>query len=266
VRLDSANLNFHRDFINHLRVKEVLNENTIGSVISNIKVFLRDAQRYNYNVHQDYTSKDFYIPSSVTNDPYFTENEMEIIKDTAFVRDGYLDNARDWLIIGVRTGLRISDFLKLKRENYNDGFIENKNFKTGVPVIIPIHPNVQYILDKRDGNLPRPISDQNFNIYIKEVAFNCGIKELISGGKMSMVRDGYGNDVSRKVIGMYPKFGLVTSHICRRTFATHLYGKIDTLTIMKITGHKTEKQFLDYVKITPKEYAIRLKEHWLKST
>jgi hypothetical protein len=33
---------------------------------------------------------------------------------------------------------------------------------------------------------------------------------------------------------------------------------------MKITGHTTEKQFLDYVKITPKEYAVRLKKLWSK--
>lgn len=63
-------------------------------------------------------------------------------------------------------------------------------------------------------------------------------------------------------MGSYPKYELVSSHICRRTFATLLYGKIDTLTIMKITGHQTERQFLGYIKITPKEYAEKLKEHW----
>jgi hypothetical protein len=31
---------------------------------------------------------------------------------------------------------------------------------------------------------------------------------------------------------------------------------------MKITGHQTEKQFLGYIKITPKEYAEKLKAYW----
>jgi hypothetical protein len=31
---------------------------------------------------------------------------------------------------------------------------------------------------------------------------------------------------------------------------------------MKITGHKTEAQFLSYIKITPKEYAEKLKAYW----
>jgi hypothetical protein len=33
---------------------------------------------------------------------------------------------------------------------------------------------------------------------------------------------------------------------------------------MKITGHQTEKQFLSYIKVTPKEYAQKLREHWKK--
>lgn len=34
------------------------------------------------------------------------------------------------------------------------------------------------------------------------------------------------------------------------------------MTIMAITGHKTETQFLKYIKITPKENAEKLKEYW----
>jgi integrase len=71
--------------------------------------------------------------------------------------------------------------------------------------------------------------------------------------------------IHRKKFGKYPKYELVSSHVCRRSFATNLYGKIDTLTIMKITGHKTEKQFLEYIKITPKEYAEKLKDFWKKA-
>jgi hypothetical protein len=37
------------------------------------------------------------------------------------------------------------------------------------------------------------------------------------------------------------------------------------MTIMKITGHKTEKEFLKYIKITPREYAEKLKEFWNKT-
>lgn len=264
IRLDGINLVFHRLFTDYLRDVEKLGENTIGGAISNIKAFLKSAESYGYKVNQDYKNREFVAPSAKTVDIYFNEAEILKIKKHQFEPNGYLDNARDWLIIGLWTGLRISDFLQLKKEDYVNGFIQNNNFKTGIPVIIPIHPNVQEVLDKRNGNLPREISDQNFNDYIKTVAEKVGFTEKVEGSKMVKIIDGYNNEVSRKVRGKYLKYELVTSHICRRSFATNLYGKIDTLTIMKITGHTTEKQFLDYVKISPKEYAIRLKELWSK--
>jgi integrase len=95
-----------------------------------------------------------------------------------------------------------------------------------------------------------------------------GFKEVVEGAKISEItikKNGKKETIHRKQVGKFPKHELVTSHICRRSFATNLYGKIDTLTIMKITGHKTESQFLSYIKITPKEYAEKLKECWKNS-
>jgi hypothetical protein len=34
---------------------------------------------------------------------------------------------------------------------------------------------------------------------------------------------------------------------------------------MKITGHRTEKAFLLYIKVTPEENAKGLMDHWRKS-
>lgn len=264
IRLDGVTLLFHKLFIDYLREAQSLGENTIGGIIDNIKIFMGDAEKYGYKVCHDYKLRDFISPSAKTVDVYLNEAEIKKIKNHHFEQNGYLDNARDWLIIGLWTGLRISDFLKLKKDDYDDGFIQNNNFKTGIPVIIPIHPHVQNVLDKRNGELPRKISDQNFNDYIKTVVEEVGITEMVEGSKMVKITRKDKTEVSRKVLSKYRKCELVTSHICRRSFATNLYGKIDTLTIMKITGHTTEKQFLDYVKITPKEYAERLKLLWKK--
>ena len=85
-------------------------------------------------------------------------------------------------------------------------------------------------------------------------------QEYIENGLVKV--NGKEETIHRKVMGIYPKHELVSSHICRRTFATLLYGEVDTMTIMKITGHQTERQFLGYIKITPKEYAEKLKAYW----
>lgn len=264
LKLTEIDLTFHEKFINYLENEELLNENTIGGFIDTIKLFCGNASKKELNICKDYKLSEFYSPSNKTKDIYLKDFEIDKIYKTKFDQD-YLDNAKDWFIIGVRTGFRISDFLKLEKDNLDDGFIYKETLKTDFPVIIPIHEQVQEILDKRNGEFPRKISDQKFNKYIKLVAQSAGITEPTEGAKMvstEIKKDGKKKKISRKKFGIYPKYELVSSHTCRRSFATNLYGKIDTLTIMKITGHQSEKIFLDYIKVTPKEYAEKLKAHW----
>ena len=66
----------------------------------------------------------------------------------------------------------------------------------------------------------------------------------------------------RKITGDFPKYELISSHTCRRSFATNLYGIIPTMTIMAITGHKSERTFLNYIKVTPAQHAKVLQEYW----
>lgn len=264
INLSNVDLNFHTHFIHFLENIAKLNPNTIGGYIDDIKLFCRNAELKGNKISTEHKLKEFYSPSNNTQDIYLKETEIIKIYNTPFNQD-YLDNARDWLIIGLRTGLRVSDLLSLSTKDINDGFIELRNKKTDFPVIIPLHDNVIEILTKRNGEFPRKISDPNFNLYIKEVARIAGLTEKVEGAKISETTvkiNGKEETIHRKVIGTYPKHELVSSHICRRTFATLLYGKIDTLAIMKITGHQTERQFLGYIKITPKEYAEVLKTFW----
>lgn len=272
IKLESVDLIFYKEFVDYLRTVELLGENTIGGIIDNLKAFLRDADITGHKVNPVFKSKKFFSPTFKPNDIYFNEDEILLLKNHDFEFDSFHDNARDWLIIGLWTGLRISDFLKLTKKDVKKGFIDNTNFKTDIPVTIPIHPQIEEILAKRKGNFPRQISDQKFNTYIKEVAQKVGFNEIVLGSKNILITDEEnkpildkdGNKIYRKKADKYQKWELVTSHICRRSFATNLYGKIDTLTIMKITGHQTEKQFLSYIKITPKHHAEKLSELWKK--
>ncbi|MFH6947321.1 phage integrase SAM-like domain-containing protein [Flavobacterium sp. FlaQc-51] len=266
LKLIDIDLNFHEKFIKYLENEEYLNDNTIGGFIDAVRLICGNASKKGLNVCNDYKLTEFYSPSNKTKDIYLKDSELNLIYYTKFEQD-YLDNARDWFIIGARTGFRISDFLKLSKDNLNDGFIYKQTHKTDFPVIIPIHEQVQKILDKRNGEFPRKISDQKFNLYVKEVAKIVGLIEPTEGAKVvpqEIIKEGKKKVINRKKHGVYPKHELVTSHSCRRSFATNLYGKIDTLTIMKITGHQSEKIFLDYIKITPREYAEKLKEYWRK--
>lgn len=267
IKLTDINLSFHSKFIDFLETKQKLNPNTIGGYIDDIKLFCNNAEKKDFVISKEFKLTEFYSPTNKTNDPYLKEEEINLIYNQVFEQD-YLDNARDWFIVGLRTGLRISDFLKLTTENIEDGFIFKKTLKTDYPVIIPIHEQVENILAKRNGAFPRSISDQKFNDYIKIICEKAGFTEVVDGAKLTKVivkENGKKKTLHRKQFGKFPKHELISSHICRRSFATNLYGKIDTLTIMKITGHSTESQFLGYIKITPKEYAEKLKAYWKKN-
>jgi integrase len=59
-----------------------------------------------------------------------------------------------------------------------------------------------------------------------------------------------------------PKYQLIHTHTCRKSFATNAFlAGVPTLSIMKITGHTTENQFLKYVKVSEEENANNLINH-----
>ena len=117
---------------------------------------------------------------------------------------------------------------------------------------IPIHPYVTQILKKYKNELPKIPSNQKFNEYIKEVAKEVGIDDNISIQKRK------GNFNYDKAI---PKYELISSHTARRSFATNAYlSGIPPISIMMITGHKTETAFMKYIKISSEENAIQLQK------
>jgi len=266
VKLMDVDLVFRENFIEYLETEQKLNPNTIGGYLSVIKRVCRKAELKGFEVNVSYKSSDFSLPSNKTIDTYLTLEEIHKINNHVFKKD-YLDNARDWLIIGCWTGFRVSDLLTLTKSNIQGEFIQKDTLKTDFPVYVPMHNHVKKILEKRKGKFPRKISDPKFNDYIKEVCKDAGLTYEIKGAKMSPIEikeNGKKKTIHRKVTGVYKKYELISSHVCRRSMATNHYGKLDTLTIMKITGHKTESQFLKYIKITPKQYAEKLKKYWEK--
>lgn len=134
--------------------------------------------------------------------------------------------------------------------------IELTQQKTGKQVTIPVLPITKEIL--KEG-LPYSISLQKFNGLLKVLCKEADINEVIPGPKIEMV-DKEGKVIPKnkngkrtqkgqkqKVKVSFPKWQLISSHVCRRSFATNTYGKLPTPLIMQITGHSTEKMFLGYI-------------------
>jgi integrase len=271
LKFQDLNMNFYNNFLSYCKDTERLNNNTIGSYIMVIRKFCREIEIEGLPISPDHKNTDFKTISNETNDIYLTENEINKIFEFDFTHNERLENARDFFIIGLWTGLRVSDFLRLEKTHLKNDLIEIKTQKTKTIVVIPIHEQIKKILLKRNGNFPRKISSQKLNDYVKELCQIIGFDEMIVSEKRVNKKDDKTFFTDQKFIpknktrnekGIFPKYELISSHICRRSFATNLYGKIPNMTIMAVTGHKTETQFLKYIKVTPRENAEKLNEYW----
>lgn len=264
TRFTSFDRQYHEQLIAHLTGVEKLSVQSIGSMIKDLKSISKHAQRDGQKVNSFVFTTDFFKPSADEEEKdirpvYLNENEIDKVYYHDFSKNEKLDNARDLFIVGLWTGLRVSDFTRITEANINNGFINLKQKKTGGSVIIPLHPQIEAIIEKREGKFPKTISHQKFNDYIKEVCEAVKINEQVKGSRLLKTKEG-----RRKIIGTYPKYELISSHCCRRSFATNLYGELPTLTIMAITGHKTESSFFKYIKTTPEEHAVTLRDYWMK--
>jgi|TARA_R100000501_G_C2598512_1_gene96313 hypothetical protein len=56
----------------------------------------------------------------------------------------------------------------------------------------------------------------------------------------------------------------MSSHVCRRSFATNTYGKLPTPLIMQITAYSTEKMFLGYIGKSSMDYAQQIADFYAK--
>lgn len=258
LKLYDVNLKFYNDFKYFLNLEQKLNLNTVGSYISNLKAVCNEAKEQGIKTHPDFEKKSFRPTSEKTTFITLSESEIQTIYKHDFSKKPYLNNARNWLIIGIWTGARVSDLLHFNNSNIQNDFIEYTAKKTDQKIILPIHAQVKEILNQNNGQFPNPISSQKFNDYIKKVCKEAGIETLVTDTINTKIKKG----VWRKKLKEAEKWNFVTSHVCRRTFATIHYGKLPTPVIMAITGHKTEKMFLRYIGKTAMDDAQVLNKYW----
>lgn len=257
IDFDTINLDFYNDFITWLR-KQGFAENYIGGHIKNLKSVLNEATEAGQNTNLAYKSKRFTKPSEEVENIALTESELLELQSLNLSEVPHLDRVRDMFLIGCYTGLRYADFSRLTPANLQSGYIEIEQSKTGKPVAIPVHSVVKSIIDKYNGNLPTAISNQKMNEYLKEVC-----RKVPSLCEMTTKT---GTKGGMKVTANYQKWQIIGTHTGRRTFATNAYLQgVPTVTIMAVTGHKTEKAFLKYLKVTPKEHAKIMAAIWSKN-
>ncbi|MEL1246139.1 tyrosine-type recombinase/integrase [Flavobacterium sp. DGU11] len=246
---------------------EDYSQNTTARAIRYIKTICRHAKTLGLETH---AQLDAISISYKKSDPiYLTPEEISRIEELTNLSD-YLENVRDWFLISYNTAQRISDFLRFKSDMIKmhtvakgelRPFLEFTQEKTGNEMTIPLTAKVMTILNKRNGEFPRKISDQKYNIYLKELCEKANITDLVFGTKK--VETSKGSKKYRNKEGFYPKFELVSSHVGRYSFATNNYAKnIPTAVLRKMTGHSSEAMFLNYIGKSGKDSAIDMSIHF----
>jgi integrase len=247
-------LSFYNDFLEHLN-KQKVSLNTVGSHIKRLKAVLNEAEASGYPVNPEFKSKYFAKQAEEAENIALTLTEVEALQALDLTQNKRLEAVRDLFIIGCHTGLRYSDFSTLKPTDIANGFIKITQQKTGGKVTIPVHEVVANIIERYGGELPASISNQKTNSYLKEI---CQLVKPLQAKESKTTTKG-----GKKVTVIQHRWELVSTHTARRTFATMQYNNgVPSITIMAITGHKTEKDFLKYIKVTPDEHAVKMREHW----
>lgn len=275
-RFSDITLRFYQEFKDFI-LAQGYSPNYFGTLIKCIKVVYRDARDIDeLHTLRETERRGFSSSSHTARTIYLSLDELRRIADVEITEESLLQTfpgifspklapqvyranlvrkvaslrlIRDKFILGAFTALRVSDFNHLQSVNIEGNFFRVKTQKTGVEVVIPIHPIVRRMME-RGFDISAPISDQKINKHIKEVAKMAGITYPCYGSKL----------IDHRVVeGIYPKNELITTHTARRSAATNMYkAGIPTLSIMRITGHTTERSFMKYIKITAEENAEML--------
>lgn len=173
-----------------------------------------------------------------------TKEEIKKIREVDLEENYQL--VRDRFLIGLSTGQRFIDFKDLSIDNvvYEEGkyYFNIVQKKTKKLVKIPVSKKAKLILDKYEG-YPPSIYEQKFNSQLKLICKEAGLERQVIIRKENPI-DGIYDE--KKL----PIHEIVSSHDCRRTYATlQILDGVPASIVMKVTGHANLKTFSNYLRI-----------------
>jgi integrase len=256
VDFNTMDLAYYEDYKKYLTDVKKYAKNTVGKHIKTLKRFLSEAESRGFAVNQNYKHQSFTGMTEKIDNIYLTVDELNKIASLDLSDNFKLDRVRDLFLVGAWTGLRFSDFTKIKRKNIDltENKIRIETQKTAKDVVLPILPPLLAIINKYEGktenSLPPGISNPKMNDYIKQVAALAEINDIVSKTQTK---------AGKQLTISYPKHELVCTHTARRSFATNFY-KMGTPveSIMKATGHMSQKTFSNYIKLDNEEHADQI--------
>jgi Site-specific recombinase XerD len=240
----------------HTHRKELvtgMKRNSVHKTIKQLRLFVQD--RVKRKIIPPIDMSDFSAPEEETDAIYLNFDEIAQFYRCDLGTRVDLINDQKLFVLACLTGLRFSDFSQLKpQEDYRDGKLYKKTEKANKWVVVPLRTEAKEILEYFIANgFPKTYSS-TFNENIKVIGRLAGLTQPIT---FSYQKGGKTIEDTRD------KCDWITSHTGRRSFCTNefLTGTPVKL-IMSISGHKKEKDFYKYIRITAEEGAQLIKKLW----
>lgn len=230
---------------NYFYEQAKLNTQTTAKYIGILKMVLNWAVKEGYTKTQTFRS--FHpIQQKDSFKVALSFDDLQKIRDAEIEKKKYLQNVRSLFLLSCSTGLRYSDYVRIKKEHIKkdeegDHYLQITQEKTGDQVELPLTSEALTIVDNIIDGRVHPITNQRMNEYVKELCKIAGLNESFAVRR-------YTGKIYTEV--NKPKYELISSHTGRRTFATNLLLRnIPAETVMIFTGHKDYKSFAKYINI-----------------
>lgn len=255
---EDVDWNFRLEFIDWLSQRNI----QLGygnKTLSVLRQFMERARRKGYHSNTRYQGNGWKVTRKKASSQKVILSPIELQELAQLPLKGLHKKARDLFLIGAGTGQRFSDYTQYIPEQFYktmDGvpLLSVISQKTAIPAKIPLNlfPWLLPILEEYQYQSP-PLSLQKLNVGIKEVCRKAGMEEKVLKVEQYMGRK------ARIEKSYVPKWQEISSHTCRRSFATNLYRMGYRLSqIMPMTGHTTEAQLREYIGIDAEENALEI--------
>ena len=228
--------------------------NTIASQYSIMKVWFAEAE--DKSLITDKRFHKWVTKSHDVENIYLTEEEIERIYRLDFSSEELrsqidprqrIEETRDMFVVACWTGLRFGDWKDLSKIQIVGDTMTVHTRKTNKTVVIPLHPFVKEIYEKYGRKFPKVVDKTHTLFQIRQCARWAGLDEHTT---LSRVQGG------KSVVKSGTKADFLMNHTARRSFATNMYLKgIPPISIMAITGHTTEANFMKYIKVDKHQHA-----------
>lgn len=189
--VDMCDSKFVDSYVYWLNKSGLQSSTVYGKHIKNLRNFMNAAKKQGYLNGFNYDSSYYKVKKVKKIHPYCTLEEAKKIYNLDLYSVGFseekaktMDVVRDRFIAVILGGVDVKEVELIKNDNIentgNGDVLRIPRGKTKIFAKFPVHPVLRRIIDKHGGAIPKGISEQQQNKYIKSLARLAGVTNNIT--------------------------------------------------------------------------------------